>query len=337
MATTTARPPRPGSAWVWNASTKKWGKPAKPKDASRSQWDDQYGWVTPQDKSSYEQQRANRLNLSWLNRVVGSDAELKALFKDAVAGGWNEARFQAKLTSTKWYRTHGKAWADAETLKATRPKEYQEQLAKQTAAILSTARSMGITLSDADLKSMSDAAMHMAWTADQLVAKLSPRMTGDNGIVLDYGRQLRELAAQNNVGQSDQWFNSAAIAVARASAISPDAAKAAYERFETDIRGHAASNYGLWADRIKSGENVEQLADAWLQQARRTLEDDSITLKDPVVDKALRAMDDKGNPALSPLWKFQQDLRKDPRWMKTQNAQQTIAATADSVLKAWGF
>ena len=61
------------------------------------------------------------------------------------------------------------------------------------------------------------------------------------------------------------------------------------------------------------------------------------TLFDPIVKRGLLGHDAQGQPATKPLWQFEEDLRRDPRWLSTKNAGETLGQVAGGVLQDWGF
>jgi len=51
----------------------------------------------------------------------------------------------------------------------------------------------------------------------------------------------------------------------------------------------------------------------------------------------MTGLNTEGKPATKPLWQFEQELRKDPRWNYTNNAQQSLMNTARQVLQDFGL
>lgn len=288
-------------------------------------------------KAAREQRLANRQKFSWLNRVVGTDAELKKLFTNAVNGNWDDTRFNAALRETNWFRTHGEAWRQAQVQKATDPKAYEEALAKQRSSIATVAANLGLTLTADELADMARAAYHTAWDNNQIVQKLTPKMDSSNGIVLDSAESIRSFAARQGVSMTDAFYNSAAREIAGATALGGDAGRAKMAEFEQQIRGIAASTWPAFAADIKEGKDVSVLADAWVKKAQDLLEDSTIDLKDQAVKAALQAVDAEGKPGVVPMYQFEKQLRKDDRWMKTQNGQETVSRAGRYILEQWGF
>ena len=63
-----------------------------------------------------------------------------------------------------------------------------------------------------------------------------------------------------------------------------------------------------------------------------------VDLFNPTIRKALGSSGDKdGKPGSTPLWQFEQELRQDPRYMKTQKAQDSTMAVGHQVLRDMGL
>ena len=65
--------------------------------------------------------------------------------------------------------------------------------------------------------------------------------------------------------------------------------------------------------------------------------DFSKSVRNPYLRKAMTRVDDKGNPASMSLFDFQQELRNDPRWMKTKNAEDKVTDIGHKILQMFGF
>ena len=81
------------------------------------------------------------------------------------------------------------------------------------------------------------------------------------------------------------------------------------------------------------------LASPYLQSYATILEvpPGSINLFDPLVKSALQSKDPKtGANTVKPIWQFETDLRSDPRWKATKNAQDSMMQVAHQVLTDFG-
>jgi hypothetical protein len=109
--------------------------------------------------------------------------------------------------------------------------------------------------------------------------------------------------------------------------------------YKAYIQKQAELAFPNLADKIKSGVTVKDLASPYIQSMAQTLEvdDQSIGLDDQTIRKALQSTGPDGKFESKPLWQFEQDLKKDPRWMQTNNARNSLVGTAQNVLKDWGI
>ena len=67
------------------------------------------------------------------------------------------------------------------------------------------------------------------------------------------------------------------------------------------------------------------------------LDPNTINLSDPTISKALTSITEDGKPAVTPLWQFERELKKDSRWRYTKNAQEELIGTGMQVLKDFGL
>ena len=100
-----------------------------------------------------------------------------------------------------------------------------------------------------------------------------------------------------------------------------------------------ARAYPAFADDILAGENIRDIASPYISSYASLLEvpDAEVDLNDPLLKSALQNVDDKGNPAPVPLWKFERQIKKDPRWASTDNAWDEIGSQAFEVMKMFGL
>jgi len=84
---------------------------------------------------------------------------------------------------------------------------------------------------------------------------------------------------------------------------------------------------------------MTDVAQGYLQSLSTLLEKNpaEVDLYDKRIREALSAKGADGKPTAKPIWQFEQDLRKDPEWMSTQNAQDTFGQATQAILKDFGF
>jgi hypothetical protein len=267
--------------------------------------------------------------------VVNSDPELKRLFQNAVSGGWSTARFTSELQNTSWFKNHSDSYRQFLLTRYTDPATYNQNLKQEILHIQTTAASMGAVISQAYATNLASSALAYNWTSEQLQNALAGsvwyRWTGHLGG--DAGKQemtLRGLAANNGVSFDDNFFLDAARQI--------EAGTQSEQYYEGWIREQAAKQYKAYGDQIKSGMNLSDLASTYMQSMSKVLEVNTPTLSDPTIRKALQWTNPQTNQVEQmPIWQFEDQLRQDPRWLKTDNARDSMYSVAHTVLQNFGF
>lgn len=291
-----------------------------------------------------EQQDEMATSYGWALSVLRSNPELSKLFNDAVAGTWNQAQFVAHLRNTKWYRTHGEAYRQNEVLKKADPAEFTRRLKQMNATISDqytalygqapSARNLAMFSSTAMAYGYTDAEIHDLVGSAGLTAQQMKKGLG--GTLGDAERQIRTSLEDYGLDFSDAWIQRQLnyIATGRADATS----------IVNYLRQGALSKYGAWRDQLDQGMTMKDIADPYRQLMAKVLEvpDQGISLQDPTIQKALQYRTPAkgkvpGAPAQMPLWQFEAQLKADPRWNATQNAQDDIMAAGRKVLSDWGL
>jgi hypothetical protein len=124
---------------------------------------------------------------------------------------------------------------------------------------------------------------------------------------------------------------------------------------EEAIRIESASKYPAFANQIMKGVTLDALSSAYKSSMATILEidADSIGYDDPILSRALQGYSQfsqsagaayKGSGAGAgagegqiPIWKFEEQLRSDPRWQFTNNARESIDSLQYKVMKDWGL
>jgi hypothetical protein len=209
-------------------------------------------------------------------------------------------------------------------------------LGNTSSQLLQLARQMGAHLTGAQLSKLSENAVKFGWTPEQqrnamlsfLSANKDGSWSGEAGtaatrykqIADDYGITLSTSQLGSFVKETIKGSMNDATVVQWAAA-------------------QAASRYPALAQQLKAGQTLRELASPYIQSYGEVLElnPETIKLSDRLIQQALTAKDAKGQPAVKSVWQFEQDLRNDPRWNKTQRAQDDVMSTARKVLQDFGF
>lgn len=142
--------------------------------------------------------------------------------------------------------------------------------------------------------------------------------------------ELKSIAKQYGINMGDNWYSSAGVNVMKGQ--DP-------ERYINDIKQQSASRYRAYADRIKAGDTLESIASPYINAYANLLEINpyDVDVFDNTIQQALLATDEKGNNVPRNLFQFELDLKKDPRWLNTKNAQQTYSGLASKILGDFGL
>lgn len=292
---------------------------------------------TPKDKLSSKELAEE---YGFVESMLNANPELKKLFTDAVAKGWTKDMFQAKVRNTKWWKTHSEQERNYILSKygdpATASKDYGQAFLK--ARLMG--EQLGITYSKSRDK-VATAAYNMiakGWSDEQVRYYLGQFVIFDTkkgyapgGEGQEAVDQMRGLAYNLGLTNSNDWYADRAREIIRGTTTAKD--------IERQMRQRAAAMFPMWSKQIKAGQNTGELAAPYMQSMTQILEiaPGSVNLFDPTIKKALTSRDSKGKPASVPLWQFENTLRQDPRWNKTQNAQAAVAANAHKVLQDMGM
>lgn len=286
----------------------------------------------------------------WSTAVLNSNPELAKLFKNAIAGKWNQSRFVASLRGTNWYKQHSESVRQGQILQKADPTEYKQRIAAAASQISDiyyqmTGRRMGGPTAahmgqQAFMLGMNDAQVQDM--VRKTVSSATLLKTGGAGGTLgDAEKQIRQAAADYGISVSETYVMNAMNNIAwQNTDVTNELAK---------IKKMSESRYPQYAKQLAGGGTIKDIAEEYKQLMSKTLEipDASISTSDRHIQAALTFRPQAkgstpGKPKLEaptgmPLWQFEQQLKNDPRWLKTKGAQDASMAAARQVLNDMGF
>lgn len=290
--------------------------------------------VTPKlDK--YEM--AATYGLTWA--TINGNKELKALFNKAVSGGWDATLFTAKLKNTKWWRTTSDSARKFFMMRTGDPATYSQKWKANQFAINKIAAEVGLGAqinkkgqSSALLKKAITYKMRDGWSDARIKAYLgnyvtvhNGQMWGEAGEIFD---QLQQLAYMNGQKYSSSWYQKYVKEIV--------AGRSTIENTKSKIQATAAAKYSAFADQIKAGQNAMDLAAPYINTVARLLEvpETDVDLFESHVANAMQGAHAGANFT---LWQFENYVRADPRWRKTNNARESMFSVARQVAKDFGM
>jgi hypothetical protein len=271
----------------------------------------------------------------FVESLLNSDKELKALFDKAVKGSWTPDKFQAELRDTNWWKKLNKTQREFLVTQYGDPATARQKLDQNFVKLKQLGAQMGVRLTDKGWKDLAYQYTYNGWTDQQLRYQLGRRLNmpgtqrfGEAGEIQD---KLSEYAYNMGIKVSDSWMDGASKDIVSGMATQQD--------FESKLREQAKATYSFWAKQIDAGQSVSDLASPYMQTMAQLLElpPGSVNLFDPSIKKALQNRDSSGKSAVKPLWQFETEVRNDPRWRKTNNAQNSLMQVAHQVLSDFGM
>lgn len=268
--------------------------------------------------------------------VINSDPSLKKIFDQAVAQDWTVEQFVARARETSWYKNNSESARQALILKKSDPATWTQRVSQTRAMLGQIAQQIGAPIPGATMQSLAEQALTFGWNEAQMRSVVAGYVKMSGGQFLGQAAQteteLREFARAMGVRVSDKWI----LEHVQQEARTPGSG---LQTGIDQLRKLAVSAFPHLTDRIQAGETLESIADPYRQAMAQLLElnPEAIDMFDGTIRKALAGKGPDGKPALKTIWEFEQDLRKDPRWMKTNNAREQGMAVARQVLSDFGL
>lgn len=267
--------------------------------------------------------------------MLNSIPELKKLFDKAVKESWTPSKFQAELRNTNWFKSTSETERQFIIKQYGDPATVGQMWHMNQIKVWQLAAKMGATLDWDKVNNFAYGVMAKGWTDEKLRSEISKYFElgaepkGEGSEVVN---EIREYGYQMGVDVAWWWVRDAARAVTGAGA--------KVEDYKSHLRNLAKGIYSNWSAQIEAGQTVMELASPYLQSMSTILElpPGSIGLQDPTIKDALQAKDPQtGANRIKQIWEFENDLRGDERWKKTQNAQNSTMQVAHQVLSDFGF
>lgn len=272
--------------------------------------------------------------LSFLN----ANKEIKSLFQQMVSGGWSKEKFQAKLRGTKWWKTTSEDERAYLTLKYTDPAEAKQKMDQAIIKVTQMARQMGLTggaASAAKIKEYAYLMIAKGYDESMMRYHLGSKLTLTGSTHTGQAGELWDEAKSYMYSMGVQWSDSKLNGWIR------DIARgtSSMQNIKNQVQKEAKAQFPQWSKQIEGGQSVFDIAQPYMQSMAEILEINpgSLNLFDPKIKTTLNWV----NPGTlkreaKPLWQFENELRSDPRWKSTKNAQDSLMGVAHQVLADFG-
>lgn len=273
-----------------------------------------------------------------VQQLIDSVPELGNLFREAVAGQWAPDKFKARMQNTTWWRTHTEKQRQYLIKAYQDPASFNEDRENAKFKISEMANQLGAWNLIGNDKIMNDmiwGVLYNGWSDAELkfhvanILTFSPEgnLAGAGG---EFQNKMTTAAWQNGVRLDKSWHMNYWKMILQGVSTEQQALQ--------DIRNRAAAQFPGLREMIFAGQNVIDIASPYMQTLANILElnPQRIDLFDHLIIGALNNKNDNGVSGVKPLWQFENELRRDPRWFKTNNAREGLMTVAHKVAQDFG-
>lgn len=273
----------------------------------------------------------------WAHSFLNSNPELKGLFDDAVKDTWSADKFQAKLRDTKWWKENSATMRKAAAEKSTDPATWNAKLSAAKIQIMQIAAEMGAAIPQDKVGKIAEQVLKTgldeAGLRNVLGGYVSFQGNGStlNGQAGQYEHMIKQFAYTQGVTLDKQTVKNQAQLIARGMATEQD--------FKNQITNQAVSTYPGYAAQLQAGQTMMDIASPYMQQMADDLEIPftDIKLSDPLIKRALNGVNQQGKPVGMDTVTFQNQIRNDPRWVRSSKTQDNVMSTGLKVLQDFGM
>ena len=206
--------------------------------------------------------------------------------------------------------------------------------------IVRWATQRGIEIPDAVLGELAMDATRNKWADDQTQLELnlgvflgtSGKSSDLRGTAGDFQTDLRNWARKNGIALSEEAVSQY---VQRLTLNQQTLDDAKQEIRDTYMLGA----YPAWEQQIRSGVDPDSIISPYRSRVANILEipEENLGWDDPLIQKAMQGVGADGKPRVVPLWEYEKEIRKDPRWEFTDNAYDIYARVGTNLLRTFGF
>lgn len=271
-------------------------------------------------------------------QLINSVPELKRIAERMVREDWSGDRVKAAIQGTNWWKNNSEKQRQYLIKSVMDPATVRQDMDNAKYKVKALLSSMGYTnVADSYLDRMAHNLLYEGWDEARIkydvgveTANGGFRGMMESGEAGDFANKMRSLAYQNGIELDDNWYTSYYSGILRGTSTMEQAAR--------DIRNQAAAKFSGFAEQIQAGQNVMDIASPYMQSMGNVLEINTqgLNLFDPTIVEALNYRDDKGGVGAKPLWKFENELRRDPRWLQTNNAREGMMTVAHGIARDLG-
>lgn len=266
--------------------------------------------------------------------------EIGRLMEQAVREQWTPDRFSLSLANTSWWKSTPDDRRQWLVKNIADPASADQELITGADKIRNLSVALGVGQPDIErAKSLYLHTMFNGLDETGTKAYLARTLLSNDraGVVGTYGDLVTgmwKLSAEYGYGAPDmaQQIHQEARNIMQSGG---DTSRVGLTAWQNKVQQYAAAKYSPFADRLRGGETVMDIARPYLDTYAQTLEvnPQDIALDDNLVQRALQG---NGQQAQA-VWQFQQGLRQDDRYGYTNGARKEAASTVQAIGRAFGM
>lgn len=269
--------------------------------------------------------------------LITSIPELQDIYNQAVSGTWSTDKFIAAIQNSRWWSSTSSTARQAFATMKADPATWNQNIDNLQAQMLSSAAQLGVQLTPQQAQQIAVDAITNGY--DQNAAVLNQKMaeflkpaSGNHfgGQAGSYEDQIRRTMMDLGVFMPESQLDNQIKQIV--------AGKQSIQGVNAQLRTQAASMYPAYSQQINNGMSLSDIASPYMQRAQQLLEmgPGSINIQTPTIKSALQYTQD-GKPTAMPMHDFEKQVRTDPRWLSTDNAQDSFMSNAHQVLVNFGM
>lgn len=292
---------------------------------------------------------ALKASFGFVASLAESIPELRDILNQAIAGQWTNDRFIMAVSASPWYRSNSDKAREWITKQAVDPATAQADHIRLAGETWTFAWQNGIQLSDQQAAEAGLWRMFNPNVSEEMFrVHLARTYFNPNqdwyqltGNAAGFARQIQEIGRAygwddwQNYDSSREWLGKLMRG------------EDTVEGFQRSMIDYAKIKYPGLADQLMGGANLKQLAEPYLNTYSQVLEMPTTAINwydDKLVQEAMQYRASPGNGGQGvesngtmPIYMFEEKLRGDPRWRKTDNAIASTGQLLDKIGKDWGF
>lgn len=277
-------------------------------------------------------------DLSFIQAMASTDSDLQSILDKVTSGELEGQEIDEALKSTKAFKNMPDRARAAAALQKDDPATFKALLENTRDSIKQLFIDYGADANDKTINKLAKRAVFYDLKKGQLADIVSNSINFESnflrGIAGETANELRKRAYQWGVTLPQ---NSPGLVQAVKDVITQ---KRTFDDIQAEWQQSAISRMPSFRARFEAGETWRDVANPYILEMESVWElpKGSIGLNEDILMKSMQGVNPKdGSPYAMNLYDFKKELKKDPRWQYTENAQSEILGALTGVLRTFGF